>query len=244
MATPIKQRIVGILVLLFLALIILPWVFGSRQQVVFENKASAEKKLGEKPDVLNVSEEPSNIVTHQKEPPLTPPNPAIDPPEVKETIMPEPKIKPGPVNPKIAEEDVEEASDISQIQAKMMHTEPKKVEVTTPATPKQHKDTPNKKKTTTDMPEPSLGAKTGSKATSPWTIQLGSFSNRENADKLVADLKQKGFNAYSKLAKNGQGDGVTRVLVKQNKNNKTADATLATIEKSFHIHGVIVKVNQ
>lgn len=259
MATPLKQRIIGILVLLFLALIILPLLFGTHQQAVIENKTSADKKLvnltpTEKFDSDQKQQAESIDVTDPTEQDPSKSVLPSDAPKAQEMIMPEPKIKPGPTNPKVTEVEEQEeevdnrvdvkSADLAKIQNKMMQTESK---VIASASNKTHEHKKQAKTVKTELaqlevPEPKTTLKAAKKvAARSWLIQLGSFSDRQNADNLVKQLKQKGFTVYTKIGKNASGDQITRVLVTQDKDHSTAESVITKIEKSLKVHGVIVK---
>lgn len=46
-----------------------------------------------------------------------------------------------------------------------------------------------------------------------WVIKVASFSNLDNARKMIAQLKQKGYKAYRRSGKNQQGKTVYRIYV-------------------------------
>lgn len=53
----------------------------------------------------------------------------------------------------------------------------------------------------------------GTPSTQAWAVQLGSFSDRINADKLMKTLQAKGFTAYTQMVKTSHGSSMTKVLV-------------------------------
>lgn len=255
MATQLKQRIIGILVLLFLALIILPWLFGSNQRAVFEDKHDAKNNLAN----LKAGESDENFIKEPSQPTV-----AIAPSEAANQFkapedqagIPEPGTTDN-TSKAIPEEDDEliqgedskphaqlESSKIAQVQNKVMHTEEEKTPHPAKTTTAKHKISEPKKPSLAKIkiPTPKETIKIAKKAPAKdWTIQLGSFSESENAQHLVKELKQKGFSAYSKVGKNAKGDDITRVLVGPNDKHSASDETLSKIEESLKIHGVIVK---
>ncbi|MEE9452345.1 MAG: SPOR domain-containing protein [Gammaproteobacteria bacterium] len=100
-----------------------------------------------------------------------------------------------------------------------------------------------------DVPEPSLQPpltmttestfaelnKTG------WTVQLASFSSEENASKLVQQLQNQGFPAYTATATNLQGKLVNRVLVGPEAKREEADILLPELERSTSLKGIVIK---
>ena len=79
-------------------------------------------------------------------------------------------------------------------------------------------------------PEPAPDTPTRS-ATGMWAVQLGSFSNEANAERLAADLRQEGFAAFlSKLSTNS-GE-LHRVRVGPQRDREAAEIMLARLERS------------
>lgn len=73
-----------------------------------------------------------------------------------------------------------------------------------------------------------------------WTIQLGSFSDKQNANKLVKKLRAQGFPAYAHVATT-DGKTLTRVYVGPEIKREKADATITRLHKLFNMKGVVVK---
>lgn len=66
-----------------------------------------------------------------------------------------------------------------------------------------------------------------------WAVQLGSFSNRENAEKLASDLRGEGYAAFlSRLEANGAE--LHRVRVGPQKDRDAAESVAATLAASGH----------
>lgn len=257
MSAQIKQRIVGITVLLFLALIIVPWLFGKDRAVHIEAKKSVNQNLApaqlpestendslqQLPRASNQEKEKQNI----SNPPATD---SDEEPEATETDYKPPKINPGPMNHKVVESHYPtearpvSPNKINQIEETVMHTAmtpppPKGVPQNKPVTAS---NTPKTNSEKVKLPEikKSVTLKRDEKT---WTIQLGSFTNKDNAQNLVKALKAKGYPAYSKLAKNVQGEVITKVFVGPEPEHVSFPSIVSKIEKSFNVHGVRVKSN-
>ena len=70
-------------------------------------------------------------------------------------------------------------------------------------------------------------------ATGMWAVQLGSFGNQENAERLAADLRSQGYAAFlSKLA-TGSGE-LHRVRVGPQKDRESAEAMAERLQKAGH----------
>jgi DedD protein len=75
--------------------------------------------------------------------------------------------------------------------------------------------------------------KPASSTTGMWAVQLGSFSNKENADKLAADLRKQGYAAFLSQLKTGSGQ-LQRVRIGPQKDRESAEAMAARLLKVGH----------
>lgn len=73
-----------------------------------------------------------------------------------------------------------------------------------------------------------------------WAVQVGSFSNRNNALALRKKLRQKKFTAFVEYVKNNKG-GVYRVRIGPEANRDKADAILKDVAQKLDLKGVVVK---
>lgn len=70
-------------------------------------------------------------------------------------------------------------------------------------------------------------------ATGMWAVQLGSFSNKENAERLAADLRDQGFAAFLSQLQTDSGQ-LQRVRIGPQKDKASAEAVAAQLAKSGH----------
>ena len=70
-------------------------------------------------------------------------------------------------------------------------------------------------------------------ATGMWAVQLGSFSNKENAERLAADLRDQGFAAFLSQLQTNAGQ-LHRVRIGPQKDKVSAEAIAAQLAKSGH----------
>ncbi len=70
-------------------------------------------------------------------------------------------------------------------------------------------------------------------ATGMWAVQLGSFSNKQNAEKLAADLRKQGFGAFLSQLTTSKGK-LHRVRVGPQKDRASAEAMAARLLKAGH----------
>ena len=110
--------------------------------------------------------------------------------------------------------------------------EPARKEPATAVVQQQETDTapvqPAEQPPATQSPKPATSSTTGM-----WAVQLGSFSNKDNAEKLAADLRKQGYAAFlSQLS----ADGVQlhRVRIGPQKDRASAEAMASRLAKVGH----------
>jgi len=69
--------------------------------------------------------------------------------------------------------------------------------------------------------------------TGMWAVQLGSFSNKENAEKLAADLRKQGYAAFLSQLQTSSGQ-LHRVRIGPQKDRASAEAMAARLLKVSH----------
>lgn len=69
--------------------------------------------------------------------------------------------------------------------------------------------------------------------TGMWAVQLGSFGNQENAEKLAADLRKQGFAAFLSQLSTGS-DELHRVRIGPQKDRESAEAMAGRLQKAGH----------
>jgi cell division septation protein DedD len=266
-----KQRIIGIVVLVFLGLIILPWMFEQNPPDVFTNHAKSPASLPE------VVKEPHPATAPIPDPmaasePVSAPQPLSD---VYTTDQEDSAAASLSNQHATAIEEPVPASTSATITAKsvpMMATRPEPSDLDSSKIAKIE-DGIIKTKSVTKTPEPDVivakpapkvkivaelkkpnmaklklavakneASKTNKKKSGRgWLIQLGSFGTKSNADKLIKQLEAKGYHVYSIASKNSQGKEITKVVVGPESDRSSAESLAAKINKVVHINGVIIK---
>ncbi len=74
--------------------------------------------------------------------------------------------------------------------------------------------------------------------TGMWAVQLGSFSNKENAERLAADLRKQGFAAFLSRLETGSG-ALQRVRIGPQKDRDSAESVAAQLARSGHSGQVV-----
>lgn len=101
--------------------------------------------------------------------------------------------------------------------APQLVVEKPKVRTVEQSPPKPEADTPKPAVTTTGM----------------WAVQLGSFSNKQNAETLAAGLRKQGYAAFLSQLKTGSGQ-LHRVRIGPQKDRESAEAMAARLLKVGH----------
>ncbi len=73
----------------------------------------------------------------------------------------------------------------------------------------------------------------GESATGMWAVQLGSFSSKENAERLAADLRNQGFAAFLSQLETDAG-ALQRVRIGPQKDRASAQAIAAQLQTAGH----------
>jgi cell division septation protein DedD len=73
-----------------------------------------------------------------------------------------------------------------------------------------------------------------------WRLQLGSFSSQQNSDRLVAKLKQAGFDATTQTKTTKQGGVVHLVFIGPTGDRKHAEAIQHHLKVALHLPSFIV----
>ncbi len=75
-------------------------------------------------------------------------------------------------------------------------------------------------------------------STGMWAVQLGSFQNQENAERLAADLRKQGFAAFLSQLDTGSS-ALHRVRIGPQKDRDGAESVAAKLSKSGHSGQVV-----
>ena len=72
-----------------------------------------------------------------------------------------------------------------------------------------------------------------------WVIQLASFSEVSNADRLVNRLRGQGYNAYDRVTTSSSGQRIVRVFVGPDINVEEMNRTLKKLHTQFGLKGIV-----
>jgi DedD protein len=82
-------------------------------------------------------------------------------------------------------------------------------------------------------PAPQQAAAVDASPTGMWAVQLGSFGDQQNAERLAADLRKQGFAAFLSQLSTDSGQ-LHRVRIGPQKDRESAEAMAARLAKAGH----------
>ena len=107
-----------------------------------------------------------------------------------------------------------------------------------PAPPPQAVAEASPEQAQTEPERSSTPVQSAGSATGMWAVQLGSFSNQGNAEKLAADLRKQGFAAFLSQLSTSSGQ-LHRVRVGPQKDRESADAMATRLQNAGHTGKVL-----
>jgi len=220
-----KQRMVGALVLIAIAVIFLPMLF-SRQDEARRVQVEAPA-APQAPATSQIKVEPVSVPEQQ-------PLPQEPVPTDDELTQPAQPVHPAqPVQQRTSQQPP--SMPIAPAPSKPVAAAPK------PAQTAPVKPAPAPTPAPAQAPAPVASAADTSRVDAnglsvTWAVQLASLSNRANADTLQKTLRTQGYNAYIRTA-----DGVNRVFVGPVIERVEADRLRDTLEKQQKIKGIVVR---
>ncbi|WP_417694782.1 Cell division protein DedD [Pseudomonas sp. E141] len=208
-----KQRMVGALVLVALAVIFLPMLFSrqdEQRQVTVDAPAAPQA-----PSIAPVQVEPVVV----PEPEALPQEPVPSDEELAEQPAPSLPIEPAPAAPATAAPAPSKPAVAPAPAAPVAKPAPTQPITAAPAKP--------------DTTQSRVDANGLSVS---WSVQLASLSNRESAEKLQKTLRSQGYNAYIRTA-----DGKNRVFVGPLIERAEADRLRDLLSRQQNLKGFVVR---
>ncbi|MCK1792271.1 SPOR domain-containing protein [Pseudomonas violetae] len=207
-----KQRMVGALVLVALAVIFLPMLFSRQDE---QRKVIVEAPVApQAPSVPQVQVEPVVV----PEPQALPQEPVPSDEEIAQQEVPSTPIAPAaPVAPAPAPA-AKPVAPIPALAAK-------------PSTPPAQPIT-----ATPGKPDTSQSRVDANGLSVSWSVQLASLSNRASAESLQKSLRAQGYNAYIRTA-----DGKNRVFVGPLIERAEADRLRDLLSRQRNLKGFVVR---
>ncbi|MBK0061810.1 SPOR domain-containing protein [Pseudomonas sp. S44] len=213
-----KQRMVGALVLVALAVIFLPMLF-TREDEMRQVRVEAPQAPA-MPSLPDVKVEPVQVPEPQALPDPSEQAPVVVDESTAPVSAPSQPITPSPSQ--VAQVPVAK----SPAPAPAAKAEARPVQPATPAPA-----------ATASASKPAAASKIdGNGLPVSWSIQLASLSNRAGADNLQKTLRSQGYNAYIRSA-----DGMNRVFVGPLIERAEAERVRDVINRQQNLKGIVVR---
>lgn len=217
----VKQRMVGALVLVAIAVIFLPMLF-TRQDEVRHVRVEAPTPP-QPPAMAQVQVDPVSVPTQQ---PL---------PQEPTTVDTAPtQSAPQPVAPQVVQSAPQSnkppAMPITPSPGRAASPAQQSAKAATPVAP------PASQPAQAPAAQASASRLDANGLSVSWSVQLASLSNRANADSLQKNLRTQGYNAYIRTA-----DGINRVYVGPLVERAEADRMRDQLEKQQKLKGIVVR---
>ena len=209
-----KQRMVGALVLVALAVIFLPMLFSRQDE---QRQVTVEA-------------------------PAAPQAPVLPPVQVEPVVVPEPQAlpqEPVPSDDEIAQQEsaVPVAPVAPALAAKPVTPPPAPAPAPVPALAAKPATAPAQPITAAPGKPDTTPSRVDANGLSvSWSVQLASLANRESAEKLQKTLRSQGYNAYIRTA-----DGKNRVFVGPLIERAEADRLRDLLNRQQNLKGFVVR---
>jgi DedD protein len=138
--------------------------------------------------------------------------------ETRTVVLDRDRDEPVPVPAPVTEPEAEQAQPVKP------ESKPEPEPETTP----EPEPKPEPAKPAAQQPAPA-----GDSPTGMWAVQLGSFGNQQNAERLAADLRKQGFAAFLSQLSTGSGE-LHRVRIGPQKDRESAEAMAERLAKAGH----------
>jgi len=126
------------------------------------------------------------------------------------------------------DEPVPVAAPVTQPEAEQQPAQPKPKPDPEPESSPEPEPKPAPAKPETQQPVAS-----GDSSTGMWAVQLGSFGDQKNAERLAADLRKQGFAAFLRQLSTNSGE-LHRVRIGPQKDRESAEAMAERLAKAGH----------
>lgn len=260
MQTKTKQRLVGFFILLAILAIFLPLVFHNARpttdvqsivRIPPKPQVDIARKMQEREQA--VLELPAPKPTMHAEPKAAVPAKAtplaIPAPEVKPAAKPEAKVT-TPVKVKAVAKTKKAVSSVPvkpnaklkpkvKVAVSVAPHKPAAAETSDSIAEEKHLRHLQKYKAQANAEQKGLSAFL--EAPKAWSVQLGTFGNIENANALIAKLRKKGFDAYTRAILDPSGKRLLRVYVGPEIQKESALQLRDKLQATVHLKGVVRK---
>lgn len=248
MDVKVKQRILGIVVVIALVVILVP-MFLDKEKIATENITinakipTAPAKPAVMSDTIDIQSQENQQLQPQQattaanaeqvqNSAATPPNEALSHRALEQgsaqqklvatTQNAKPVAHPAPNNQPAA-------APVAALNPTQAIATPQSTQTPTPATPQTSKQAAAPVVKATPIP-----------AGQAWVVQVGSFANPANAEALVKRLRAKQFPSFTRAATTAQGKAITRVFVGPKVKKAEAASLMTQLKQQANVSGVVM----
>lgn len=260
MDNQVKQRVIGAVVLVALAVIFVPMLLEKPDS----DLGPVGSNLPEQPDQSvqdriepltlpepPADEEPAQVVIDQAPPAaqgdITPPADAVAPnasapiqPAPGQTPPPTPTPAPAPTPTPGAEAPADTAPPAATVPP-AANTSPTPTPVPAPTPPAAAPQPAQPPVAATTKPKPSVQEPVAPKPLSGWVVQLASLASKNNALALRERLRGLGYTAFVEELKTSQGGLLYRVRVGPELERANADNLRSRLEQQVQLKGIVTR---
>ncbi|MEX2525530.1 MAG: SPOR domain-containing protein [Gammaproteobacteria bacterium] len=230
----IKERLTGAAILVMLGVIFIPMILDDS---IHTDTTIEETNIPERPQGSFDTRSLSPDEPRQKPEPkpqskfdtVTEPEPKAEPPA---SVMMEEETAPAVDAAGEMEKEVEKKKEKTAAPEPVAEEKPEQPEQTTEETDGGADETPPVKKA------PAREAK--SRGLTAWVVQIGSFSQQDNANKLVKRLQESGYPAFIEPLKQDAGT-VYRVRIGPELLRSDANAVKEKLEQELDMEGIVLE---
>ena len=247
MKNQLKQRIIGLIVLVATAGILFPFIFGQTQLQLPSGNHLFSKEIPHPPVIKS-----AQVSTKQLEQPIFPPDIALQEGDLPPVLAaPKPAVTTVATKPAKPVVILAPAQTLAVPATKQTHEAAKPINpITKIVKPTQEissgvvrskeikKQHPIKQPQLRHIAKNIATARAYQKA---WAVQLGSFSKASNAKGLVKKLQKHGLTAYIKTSAGHNSHKITRVFVGPEAKQLDAKKMQVKLKKLFKLNGMVVR---
>lgn len=232
-----RQRIVGAIVLVVIAIVFLPMLFSKPENKPDEDKASSGA-------VMEITSEGKKVFVSRIKP--------IEEKPAKAPITVEKPKAPAKKDQARDQQDtsalfrpviVSPASSASDKKNPAKSTVTASSDKTVPSTSIKKAEPVKKSAPAKKAAAPVTTKKTTASSSGQWIVQVGSFSQKSNADKAIRKLRSRGYTVHSSPIKTSKGT-VTRVWLGPFSSHDRASRIQASVKRSTGMGAIIKTYNK
>ena len=233
----LKQRIIGALVLICLAIIFVPMLFDEPHEKQ-ETRVLEIPNEPENPQVSIEQPQKPELSNDQAMPAEPQQVPAQNRAEDRQQTVESAPVKPAPVLPSNSAAPAT-ATTTPKPQPEPVPRQPEPAPTQPEPKPVPQPASPPTSTATSAKPGAGSNAEYSQTLKGAWVVQLGSFGDTDNAQRMLKAVRGKGYAAFLQQAESG-GKTLTRVFSGPFVEKSEAEAAKTRLDQTFHINSLVM----